>query len=412
MSQTALVHEIEVPVIVIFVRHRQKCRWRKDKRYRNCGCQKHLRWSHAGQQHRQSAHATTWEDAEAARDRLERGGPAAWSETEGAASEVEVSGPKTIQQCADSFVAEKESGEADHSYVRKFRSELGMMAHWLAARGIVKPKALESRDLLIEWRNTWKSHWVSSNTRIKVQERLRAFLRYLFDAGHISKVPKLSTIKCEEPPTFPLTPEQYQRLLGAIPATFKSRQQQARMHALAGLQRYAGLAIEDASTLRRTQLVYDSVAKDYKVQRGRAKTGVPISVPLPRDVSRELLALPPIGGSTEYFFWNGRSSAESIAKFYEAMYRRLRVVAKLTEIMAPDGHTYKFRSHMLRDTMAIELFQNHVPLPTVSVLLGHLSQRTTERAYRPWIPELQADAENAVRRARAPSPHVFGVDGL
>ena len=59
----------------------------------------------------------------------------------------------------------------------------------------------------------------------------------------------------------------------------------------------------------------------------------------------------------------------------------------------PDFHPHKrcedhkrhMRLHRLRDTFAVELLQNGVPLEEVSKLLGHNSIKTTEKSYAKWV---------------------------
>ncbi len=58
-------------------------------------------------------------------------------------------------------------------------------------------------DDLTEFRAGWKHLYPSSTTRAKVQERLRAFLRYCYESQLIDRVPKLSPIKVDEVPHAP-----------------------------------------------------------------------------------------------------------------------------------------------------------------------------------------------------------------
>jgi hypothetical protein len=64
-------------------------------------------------------------------------------------------------------------------------------------------------DDLTEFRAGWKHLYPSSTTRAKVQERLRAFLRYCYESQLIDRVPRLSPIKVDEVPTLPLSAAQY-----------------------------------------------------------------------------------------------------------------------------------------------------------------------------------------------------------
>ena len=62
----------------------------------------------------------------------------------------------------------------------------------------------------------------------------------------------------------------------------------------------------------------------------------------------------------------------------------------------------EFRSHMLRDTYAVEMLNAGVPMEKVSKLLGHKTIATTERYYAKWVPSrlrlLEDEAVAAMRR--------------
>jgi len=68
----------------------------------------------------------------------------------------------------------------------------------------------------------------------------------------------------------------------------------------------------------------------------------------------------------------------------------------------PGGH-----SHQLRDTFAVSLLLQSVPMESVSNALGHTSIKTTERYYAPWIKERQDLLDSTLLKAmNAPAPRI------
>jgi len=103
--------------------------------------------------------------------------------------------------------------------LKKYDRELTRFHEFMAKRSQFFPQEIALDDLT-EFRAGWKHLYPSSTTRAKVQERLRAFLRYCYESQLIDRVPKLSPIKVDEVPTLPLSAAQYKKLLKVIPDEF------------------------------------------------------------------------------------------------------------------------------------------------------------------------------------------------
>ncbi len=168
--------------------------------------------------------------------------------------------------------------------------------------------------------------------------------------------------------------------------------------------RWSGLAIKDAVTLERNGL-----DRRGTLFLRRAKTGVPVFVPLPPTVVSSLRNLP--SANPSYFFWSGIGNPRSAVHGYQRSFRKLFRIANLTH---PDGTPKPCRSHMFRDTFAVELLLAGVPIDQVSALLGHRSVKMTEKHYLPWVKARQKQLTASVRRAwfpevRQPLPETAGT---
>jgi integrase/recombinase XerD len=153
--------------------------------------------------------------------------------------------------------------------------------------------------------------------------------------------------------------------------------------------RWSGLAIQDAVTLER-----DRLSDDGKIFLYRAKTGVPVYVPIPPDIAEVLQALP--SGNPRYFFWSGNGDARTACKGWRRSLTRLFEIANIRK---PDGTPKRCHAHMFRDTFAVELLNKGVPIDRVSLLLGHSSVKVTEKHYAPFVKERQQQLEMYARMA-------------
>jgi integrase/recombinase XerD len=358
------------PTVTIFVRHKPGCKYAGDEFHKGCKCRKHLRWSQDGKQFRKGAGTRSWSKAEAVRRDLENqliGAPPT--------KPAEESG-QTITQAVDVFVQDKKNQGITAKVIGKYERELARLREFCESRMVFTVRGL-NRELLTHYVATWPDYYPASLTRSKVRERLRSFLRYCYQSEWLARIPQISKIEVDQSPTLPLTAKEYERLLDAPFATFADDPEKAkRLHALIQLMRWSGLAIRDALTLQRDEIIHDKAKKLYRIVTARQKTGTHVSVPIPADVAAELLTV--ANGNPVYVFWSGNGDEESVTKNWAKYIAKLFAEAKIKKA----GH---MMSHRLRDTFAVDLLEKGVPLEEVSKLLGHESIKTTERHYAKWV---------------------------
>lgn len=358
------------PVITIFVRHSSDCKYRDDETWKRCRCRKHLRWSHNGKQYRQSAGTRSWEGAENKRqeilDRLAGRPPKTAPEQQG----------RMLQDAIDTFNKEKKVEGVSKGVLAKYTRELDRFRSFAERAGVWTVQGI-TREMLTEFCLTWEDAYPSTYTRSKVRERLRSFLRYCYEAQWLPRIPSLPKVQVDEPPTMPLSEAEYKKLLDSIYGVIPDADQCKRVHALFQLQRHSGLAIRDALTLERNEIVWDAKKKLHRIVTKRQKTGVHISVPIPPDVAKELLEV--LNGNPRFVFWSGEGEQESITKNWSKYY-----IAPVFKAAGLDNGSW-MKSHRLRDTFAVDLLQKGVPLEEVSKLLGHESIKTTEKSYAKWV---------------------------
>lgn len=378
------------PVVTIFVRHSAGCKYQGDEFCKRCRCRKHFRWSQNGKQYRRTAGTRSWAEAENKKRELE-------DQLAGrAAGPTAEEGRRYLQECVDVFLQDRKVQGLTEKSVMQYRRELDRLTAYCERKCVYVVQGL-TRELLTEYAGTWVTLYPSTTTRSVVRARLRAFLRYCYEAQWLPRIPPLPKIQVSEPETMPLTAEEYARLLAAIPGAFadkfigklrdgrladdaeKREHRRQEAGALIQLMRWSGLAIRDAVTLRRDALRHDKAKGLYRIVTSRQKTGTHVSVPIPPDVAAELLALPINGNRPEYFFWRSGTTAEIVAGYWANDF-----IGPLFD--AAKIHTEgRLRSHRLRDTFAVDLLQKGVPLEEVSKALGHTSVRTTERHYAKWV---------------------------
>jgi integrase/recombinase XerD len=376
---------MSTPVVTIFVRHTKDCPHRGNEFSKRCRCNKHLRWSANGKQYRQSAKARSWAEAGAVKRKIE--------EQFKPPSERSPSPPehKTLQQAIELFIDFKTAEGLDSNLLKTYTRELERLRQFMDKRMAFHVADI-SLEHLTKYRATWNDQYPSSTTRQKVQDRLRAFLRFCYEARWIDRVPALSPIQVDEAPTMPLTDKEYKKLLDQCSKEFLPERAR-KVHALIQCMRFTGLAIRDAVPLERGEIQLDKNKKVHRIVTSRQKTGVHVSVPIPPDVAKELLDL--LNGNPRYMFWNRgalgghdsekRGKEEKETNAVTTMQTDLRSLFRAAGLYLENQHMV---SHRLRDTFAVNMLSQGVPLEEVSKMLGN-SIKVCERHYGKWVQSRQ-----------------------
>jgi len=369
-------------IVAVYVRHKATCpKAKHGEFYHACECPKWLRYSFNGRQHRVSAETRSWgvaeEKANEKQQQLDAGTDTALQHS---------SEKPNLKRAIEIFIASKRNQELSDAVIGKYERELDRLEQFMSMRSRFFPADIRLEDLE-EFRVDWKRVYESSLTRQKVQERLRSFLRYCYEAGWITRVPKLSAIKVDEPPTLPLTDIEYTKLLSQCATKFIPDKAK-KVHALVRVMRHSGLAIRDAVTIERNEIIWDKKKAVHRIVTSRQKTGVHVSIPLPPDVSKELLEV--LNGNERYVFWNRGAIGGNVSEkrgvngqetTVVGMYQTaLRDLFKAAGVYLEDQHMV---SHRLRDTFAVSMLQNGVPMEEVSKMLGN-SFKVCEKHYAKW----------------------------
>ncbi len=296
----------------------------------------------------------------------------------------------TIAEACDAFTAEMNGQQLRDSSQKKYRTMFRQLKEFCAKVGITE---ISEFDLTAteQFRQTWSA--CTSGSAGKRLERLRTFQGYLVAHGWLEEnyAKLLKRPKDTMRPTMPFTLEVVRRILNvcseigtARPKFGKDKLQRLRVLCL--LMRYSGLRVGDAASLACDRL------DGQKLFLYTAKTGTPVHTKLPQFVVDELDRCPKL--SPAHWFWTGNGSKEALSENYRRVFRE---VAKIAGVK--DAHPHQFR-----DTFAVELLVNGVPIEQVSMLLGHSSIKVTEKHYAPWVRARQQQMEESLDRALRNDP--------
>lgn len=418
-------------VEVIVYRHRPTCKFAAPDKLGRCSCRKHLYVREArlriatGEKSWEAARefAAKWQDAN---------DPAKIKRREQAAKEQ--ASLKLIEDAFDDFIAAKKSASDNpDGFVAtesKFRTLKKQLLIFLAKNnnGLHETERVHyvhqiTSLLLDKWMATWKTKTYWSKT--KRRDNCIAFFEHCIDKKWIAYdamakdkgnpargMMRITTAKGSTIPTLPFTPAQFNAVLAATlryeenvaTANKKEvRNKGLRLHALVNLMRWSGLSITDAATLGR-----DRLGADNRLELHRTKTGNPVYLLLRPEIAEELRNIPPgPDAHPEYFFWSGRGKKNKAASTWQKALRKLwKIVTPPLVLKDRDGKRLAPKSHMLRNTFAVELLKKKVSLDHVAVLLGD-NPETVREHYFKWVPELQQVLDDEVKKTWKTEPVIL-----
>jgi integrase/recombinase XerD len=378
----------QFPVVKVLSRHSAGCHRADDKTYTRCQCPKRLEWRQDGQRRRVSAGTSDVNVAtHKAAEMTEQFRRAALNLPEPEIHHNKVS----VTQAVSQFLATKGQevgGRHSDKLTQIFQRDF---LPWCTKQGILFITNVKLADIE-RWRTTWDG---ASTTNRKKQGRVIGFFDWCLAHDLIKANPlglkgarKIAEIKLRREDvksTLPLTDEQFEQLLKAIPLMNgrTTPEERTRVRGLVLLMRWSGLAIQDAVTLGRACLVKQEDGW-YLLSTDRRKTGVEVQVSIAPKIGDELLAIP--NSNPEFFFSNGETSETDVSKLTHKWGNLLNYrLDKAAVLKNERGDRVNFHSHMLRDTFAVWCFLQDMSTEDVAALLGHKDIAITQKHYSPWV---------------------------
>ncbi len=154
-------------IVTVWTRHYDDCQHRDDRNHRRCSCPKHLNWSFAGKQFRQSVKSTSWEIATRKAGAVD----VEYHQRE-LGEQPKPREAVTVEQAVSGYLADKRSQQLKEATLKKLETIFKkQMLSWCHAAGIY---LLAEFDLpyLRQWRGSWTDGPLAMK---KKQERVRGF---------------------------------------------------------------------------------------------------------------------------------------------------------------------------------------------------------------------------------------------
>jgi site-specific recombinase XerD len=402
-----------IATITVFTRHSSECAKAGDPQWKRCNCRKSLYIRENGRTTYVSAKTRSWEQAErAAQVERDKRDPVKIE----LARIADVEAKKEAQRQAKlvplaDALTQWIGGLKDITGTSRkaYESTRKRVLRWAESKNLVNVSDV-TPELLVQWHAAWspdaeeKVNRLALTTQSALLVRLRSFYTWATAVGYTEKNPTLllRSISQDESSTMPLTPEQFEELLKATEmidkeSRYNAQKIGAQLRAIFLVQRWTGLRIGDVVKLPKSALRGNTLTLTTQ------KTGEKIEAIVPDHVVAALASLPLRKEEhPDYWFWSRKCSATVNTNKWV---RKVRQLNKHLNFKDEEGQPMDFRSHMLRDTFAVEMLLHGMELENVSKLLSHKSIAVTEKYYAKWVKarqrKLHTDVKAALRRMGA-----------
>jgi len=398
--------------IKVQTRHSKDCPEREDLYSRKCSCRKQLYIYENGKARTESAKTRSWEQAE----RLKR-------EREGERDPVTIQARLLEQERARLLaVEEQKKVEAEAQRVHifaaldqwltglktksrsrtvQFKSVVGKIKSWAGENDLIYLDQIRPA-MLYAWHGQWSENAANPRDRMAPATQnlyvshLHRFFKWAVMVEYLERDPSVivKRQKFERVQTQPLSSDaQFREILDATYRMDADRyalrptpEYGRDLRAIFLLQRWTGIRIIDALTLPHHAIRVCPLTGRTLMTLVTKKTKKLIKDrPLPNEVVEALKAIPRRQEHVRagYYFWaEGMEIDNLTVQWTERIRKNLNSCLALID---EEGRPMIFRSHMLRNTFAVELLLQDVPIEEVSKLLTHSSILETERSYSPWV---------------------------
>jgi site-specific recombinase XerD len=304
-----------------------------------------------------------------------------------------------------------------------YRSTTRRIQRWADGAGVVHVSDATPAQL-DAWRASWspdaelEDNRLALTTQATLVIRLKSFFYWATAMEYTIRNPTLllRPITPNDSQTWPLTPNQFVQLLAATykfdeHARNKSGKIGQWLRAIFLVQRWTGLRVGDVLYCPKSALTGNRLRAVIRKKMNRKPAESIVEFVLPDHVVEALNALPlrPEEHS-DYWFWSRKCSPLVNTNKWVRKIDRLN---DYLDFKDEDGEHLEFRSHMLRDTFAVEMLLAGMELAKVSKLLTHESVATTERYYAKWTrarkQQLQDEAVEAMQKMGATFTNVQPV---